>query len=102
MKIILIAIIGMLFSCSPPTSDCSRMRERIIKDSTELAEIRIAHSESVREMDSIKYLSDSLHEQLFLAQYKVVKVKKYLNICLNDKTGSQDKYLKGWVKRAIE
>lgn len=107
--LVVIALMYFIACSGPPVSDCTRMRERIVKDSTELAELRISHSELVREIsptkDSLrvfKFINDSLKTQVFLAKYKVVKVRKYLNICLNDKTNSQDKYLKGWIKRAIE
>jgi hypothetical protein len=50
--------------------------------------------------DSIKKLSDSIAAKLFLAQYKLERVKYYLKICLRNP--SQDKFLKGWIKRAIE
>lgn len=50
--------------------------------------------------DSIKKLSDSVAAKLFLAQYKLERVRYYLKICLRNP--SQDKFLKGWIKRAIE
>ena len=53
--------------------------------------------------DSIKLLlskNDSLTNKLFISNYKVEKVRYYLNICLRNKT--QDRFLKGWVRRAIE
>ncbi len=43
---------------------------------------------------------DSLKTKLFLAQYKIEKVKYYLSIV--DRKPSQIKYLKGWVRRAVE
>lgn len=43
---------------------------------------------------------DSLQTALFQAQFKVNKVRYYLKICL--KNPSQDKFLKGWIKRAIQ
>lgn len=43
---------------------------------------------------------DSIGRLLFLSNYKVEKVRYYLNITLRDR--SQDKFLKGWVRRAIE
>lgn len=45
-------------------------------------------------------MNDTLSSQLFLSNYKIEKVKFYLAICLRDKT--QDKFLKGWVRRAVE
>lgn len=43
---------------------------------------------------------DSATTALFIANYRVERVRFYLNICMRDKT--QDKFLKGWVRRAIE
>lgn len=43
---------------------------------------------------------DSLKEKLFIATYKIERVKYYLNICIKNPT--QDKFLKGWIKRAVE
>lgn len=44
--------------------------------------------------------NDSLRTQLGRANLKINKVKFYLNICL--KNSSQDKFLKGWIRRAVE
>lgn len=44
--------------------------------------------------------NDSLKTKLFLTQYKIEKVKYYLAIV--DRKPSQIKYLKGWVRRAVE
>jgi hypothetical protein len=51
-------------------------------------------------IDSLKRENDSLRIKLFLANYKVEKVRFYIKICMNKP--SQDKFLKGWVRRAIE
>jgi hypothetical protein len=53
--------------------------------------------------DSVQYYkhkSDSLSVQLFLANYKVEKVKFYLNLV--QKKPSQAKFLKGWIIRAVK
>lgn len=44
--------------------------------------------------------NDSLSERLFLSSYRVEKVKYYLKIC--DRNPSQSKFLKGWIRRAVE
>lgn len=49
---------------------------------------------------SLRRENDSLRTVLFQAQFKVNKVRYYLKICLRNPT--QDKYLKGWIKRAIQ
>jgi hypothetical protein len=43
---------------------------------------------------------DSIATELFVANYKIERVKYYLNICLRNP--SQDKFLKGWIKRAVK
>lgn len=47
-----------------------------------------------------KQTIDSLRTALFLEKFKVTKVRKYLKICIHNP--SQDKFLKGWIKRAIQ
>lgn len=43
---------------------------------------------------------DSLSNLLFIDRYKLEKIRFYLNITLRDR--SQDKFLKGWIRRALE
>ena len=53
--------------------------------------------------DSCSYYknqNDSLKTELILSNYKIEKVRFYLNITI--KKPSQTKFLKGWIKRAIE
>lgn len=50
--------------------------------------------------DSLVTDNAKLKTKFFIASYKIEKVRYYLNICLKNK--SQDKFLKGWVRRAIE
>ena len=87
--------------------------------------VTIANCDSVRLADSIRFTSnqpatvtlrdsividfnkeiymktiDSLKTALFLAKYKIEKVRFYVNIV--NRNPSQIKYLKGWCIRAIE
>lgn len=50
--------------------------------------------------DSLNYLRDSLGEDLFVAKYKLGRIKYYTDIV--DKKPSQLKYYKGWIKRALK
>ena len=50
--------------------------------------------------DSLNYLRDSLGEDLFVAKYKLSRIKYYTDIV--DKKPSQLKYYKGWIKRALK
>lgn len=65
---------------------------RIVADS--LLGVVIGYTETLQSNN------DSLKNELFVARYKIGRVRYYLNICL--KNPSQDKFLKGWVRRAIE
>ena len=49
--------------------------------------------------DSLNIIKDSLNEKLFVANYKLARIKRYTNIV--DKNGSQLKFYKGWIKRAL-
>jgi hypothetical protein len=43
--------------------------------------------------------TDSLKTKLFIANYKMERVKYYLKICLRNP--KQDRFLKGWINRAV-
>lgn len=100
MKLILFIVSIFLLSChSDPKSG------HIVWDSVAVAHLpsdTIATLVDVRPADTTgcKQTIDSLRTALFLANFKVTKVRKYLKICLHDP--SQDKFLKGWIKRAIQ
>ena len=51
-------------------------------------------------IDSLSVVNRNLKADLFLAKYKIEKVKYYLAICQKNK--SQEIFLKGWIKRAVE
>lgn len=67
-----------------------------IKDSTEILKLQ---KEVLKSKDSIKFIKDSLGEQLFVANYKLQRIKYYTNIV--DKKSSQIKFYKGWIKRVL-
>lgn len=49
--------------------------------------------------DSLAYIKDSLGEDLFVAKYKLGRIKYYTNIV--DNKPSQIKFYKGWIKRVL-
>lgn len=55
----------------------------------------LLHSTAIK----VAHQNDSLKTALFLANYKVEKVKYYLKIC--NKNPTNNKFLKGWVTRAV-
>lgn len=82
--------------CSPTKADSVRIHE-LTQEKAVLIEQNQAVYDSVV---ILKRLNDSLSGELFLNRYKVEKVRFYLAICQRDRT--QDKFLKGWVTRAVE
>ena len=49
-------------------------------------------------IDSLELVIDSLQEQLFIANYKIERIKYYNNVAKN---GNNIKYLRGWINRAL-
>lgn len=92
-----ILFIGLLlFSCKPKTIYVNR----VIHD-TLIRQIKVKPDTIIIEKNIIDtVIIDSLKLELFLNKYRIEKVRYYLNICL--KNPSQDKFLKGWIKRALE
>lgn len=50
-------------------------------------------------LDSIQLERDSFYVEMVLYKYKVKRVKKYVGIV--ERNRSQEKFLLGWIKRAI-
>ena len=48
--------------------------------------------------DSLNYLRDSLGQDLFVAKYKLGRIKYYNNIGAK---GNNIKYLRGWINRVL-
>lgn len=108
--IILLAFIG----CNNPkpvavqpqgVDSCTIYRQRdsllIVDLNGRLADMSLAASSpEIQGAEGLRIENDSLRSKLFLVTYKVERVRYYLNIALRNP--SQDKFLKGWVKRAIE
>ena len=107
MKAILFAVI-LLASCGVPAPAPAPVtfpsaEVKVISDSSYVATIdslRIALADC-KHTSEINYgkLRDT-KDTLMLYKAQAANVRKYLNICLKNPT--QDKFLKGWVKRAIE
>lgn len=51
-------------------------------------------------VDSLQELNDSLNAKLFVANYKLERVRYYCNVV--DKKPTNIKYLKGWIRRVLE
>lgn len=48
--------------------------------------------------DSLNIIKDSLNEKLFVANYKLARIKRYNEIAAK---GNNIKYLRGWINRVL-
>lgn len=83
----------------PQKTICDELGQRVFNCDSAL---NVRDEQLTAARDSLKLMAlqnDSLKADLFLSNFKVEKVRYYLNICLKNKT--QDKFLKGWIRRAI-
>lgn len=49
--------------------------------------------------DSLNYLRNSLNEDLFIAKYKLARIREYNRIASK---GNNIKYLRGWINRVLD
>lgn len=82
--------------CPDRTVDSLRIVELTLEKQAIIEENRAVYDSVI----IFKKMNDSLSGELFINRYKVEKVRFYLAICQRDRT--QDKFLKGWVTRAVE
>lgn len=83
--------------------DSVQIREEIHADivneiSPVFAEYKLNQREN--NCDSLKRLNDSLLTQLFVAKYRVERVRYYIKICQHNP--KQTKFLLSWVHRAVQ
>lgn len=70
-----------------------------INEQTNIARIiRLEHDITLYQ-DSLKLVRDSLGENLFIANYKLAKIKRYNELAAK---GNNIKYLRGWINRALD
>jgi hypothetical protein len=96
MKLLLLFITA-IFIC------CNNREPKIVSIAAPAAGTALlirANNEDTCHTDSLNHVIDSLRRKLFVSDYKIQRVKYYLGIAI--KNPSQTKYLKGWIKRAIQ
>ena len=96
MKYLLLAILFISCNNNKP-QDKSSQNTSAEKNSSAAVS---AHGGESSRCDSLAVELDSLKKKLFVANFKVERVRYYLNIC--QKNPSQSKFLKGWVSRAVQ
>lgn len=99
-KLILLVSIVILTSCTSETA--VQVKYVPVHDTVNIEDTqRIIALQRQLDLtrDSLAYVKDSLGEDLFVAKYKLGRIKYYTNIV--DNKPSQIKFYKGWVKRVL-
>jgi len=123
MKIFMIIMLALIASCKTPapttvavcdfSADSIRLSNKLHNFyDTVLYYYDIEHEGNLRTIDSLinartpiiitgdRKRLDSAISAMQIANFKLERIRYYLNITLKNPT--QDKFLKGWVRRAIE
>ena len=71
-----------------------------VKDNSNVIRIVNLERELQLTRDSLNSIRDSIGEDLFVARYKLSRIKYYTNLV--DKKPSQMKFYKGWINRVLK
>lgn len=69
-----------------------------VTDSTAIDSLIYYREQLKRTQDSLAYVKDSLGEDLFIARYKLGRIKYYNQVAAK---GNNIKYLRGWINRVL-
>lgn len=97
--IVIIASIVTSCRCSSPVKETIYVpvKDTVGEQSNIARIIRLEH-DIVLYQDSLRLVRDSLGENLFIANYKLAKIKRYNELAAK---GNNIKYLRGWINRAL-
>ena len=99
IHVLAITIILSLIACNKPPVE--RVIYIPVHDTVSVEDItRIIELEHKCNLlqDSLKYLKDSLGEDLFVSKYKLGRIKYYNDVAGK---GNNIKYLRGWINRVL-
>lgn len=101
-KLFIVIIANIVASCrySPPVKETIYIpiKDTVNEQSNIARIIRLEH-DIVLYQDSLRLVRDSLGESLFIANYKLAKIKRYNELAAK---GNNIKYLRGWINRALD
>lgn len=100
MKLI-ISLIAILLLSNCNNTPIIQTKYITIRDTIEVENvIKIANLQRELDLtkDSLSYVKDSLGEDLFIARYKLGRIKYYNEIAAK---GNNIKYLRGWINRVL-
>ena len=96
--IIAITIIALVFVTSCSTTPVEKIIYVSVTDSTCVDSLIYYREQFRRTKDSLSYTKDFLGEDLFVAKYKLGRIKYYNDIAAK---GNNIKYLRGWINRVL-
>ena len=94
--IVLIIIASLLIGCN--NTPVEKIIYVPIEDSTSISENIIIREQLRLTRDSLNFVRDSLGEDLFIAKYKLGRIKYYNDISTK---GNNSKFLHGWINRVL-
>lgn len=85
----------------PPVPDPVVIRDTVyIPGPTRIVQMPCSYDSMIRRYDSLRIVADTVARRLLHSRLIISNVRYYLNITLRNP--SQDKFLKGWIRRALE
>ena len=94
--VIAVGITIVVSACGTPPVE-KRIYVTVI-DSTTIDSLIYYREQLKRTQDSLAYVKDSLGEDLFVARYKLGRIKYYNQVAAK---GNNIKYLRGWINRVL-
>lgn len=101
-KLFIVIIASIVTSCkySPPVKETIYVPAKdTVNEQSNIARIIRLEHDIVLYQDSLRLVRDSLGENLFIANYKLAKIKRYNELAAK---GNNIKYLRGWINRALD
>ena len=101
-KLFIVIIASIITSCrySPPVKETIYVPVKdTVNEQSNIARIIRLEYDIVLYQDSLRLVRDSLGENLFIANYKLAKIKRYNELAAK---GNNIKYLRGWINRALD
>lgn len=94
--VVLIIIASLLIGCN--NAPVEKIVYIPIEDSISIGENIIIREQLRLTRDSLNFVRDSLGEDLFIAKYKLGRIKYYNDVAAK---GNNIKYLRGWINRVL-
>lgn len=101
-KLFIVIIASIVTSCryNPPVKETIYVPVKdTVNEQNNIARIIRLEHDIVLYQDSLRLVRDSLGENLFIANYKLAKIKRYNELAAK---GNNIKYLRGWINRALD